>query len=267
LEAGLVTKMKVGPGLWNDLLYINLSGTYTYNDDITNIIGDVITEQSGEDISDIIRKMISPYIDPAVITITNNGSESGQANEKVFEIGHNLSGTGATPINATASGFFSNEGNFSNVSPINLNVLAPYQPSTPATITISFVLTHIQGQTSAFTTTIVFKPKLMWVSSPLSAIPDSVTFMAQPAMQSVLSMNSEGIFSFTANYSWLAIPVMILPGNPNFVDITNPNVPIEYDMVTQNQIMIDNGIGTYMYQLYRSSYPQLSATTLQVFEL
>lgn len=275
---GEVTGMKVGPGLWNDLEKIG-TDVYPYADMVTNPIGDATGVLQDQTLSAIIKKMLSPYQAPTITLLTNNASSGGGFSAAVVrEIGQSLAGpvqitfnlsnqanlSGATPINVTAGGTFSNEGDVAFVLPISLLLPVALNPGVTTTVTIAVKATHQQGQTSAVNTTIAFYPKIMWGSSVLSSV-DAVQFMAISNKGTIVSNAHKRDYSFPGNgYSWLAIPSMLSATGLVFTDVTNPNLPANYSMESKGTISINNGVATYNYDLYRSTYNLISSTVLRV---
>lgn len=277
LDGGIVINSKVGPGRWNDLDYMG-SDIYPYPDAITNPIGDVTSPVNGLAIKDIVRKMISPYVAPTITSLSNNagGSYLSSITREIglsvtspvmvnFNITNEGNLSGATPINITAGSVFSNEGNFANVRPIAMSLAAPLSPSVTTIVTISVKLTHTNGITNSYNTYIRFYPKIMWFSSILSLISDSATFMAQANRQTAITNSYTRDYGFLGSgYSWVAIPTMLNPTSPVFTDVTDPNLPAGYSMEDMGTLSINNGVSTYMYRLYRSTFNLINGTTLRI---
>lgn len=277
-DTGLVTGMKVGPGLWNDLEIMG-SDLYPYTDEVTNPIGDAEGTLADTTLASILKKMLSPYQVPVVGALTNNASSGGGYSSTVIrEIGQSLVGpvsvtftisnsgnlSGATPVNVTAGGVFSNEGNFAFTLPISLSLAIPLNPLTTTTVTISVKVTHLNGISSTASTTIAFYPKTMWGVSALTSLTGE-QFMAITNRSARISNGYKTDYAFGGNgYSWIAIPSMLNPTNLVFTDVTNPNLPANYSMESKGVISINNGVATYNYNLYRSTYNLISPTTLRV---
>lgn len=275
---GLVSGMKVGPGLWNDLELLG-SDLYPYSDTVTNPIGDATGILQDTTISSILKKMLSPYQAPAITNLTNNSSSGGGFSSSVIrEIGQSLSGPvqvkftlsnqvnilGASPVNITAGGTFSNEGNHAFTLPISLLLPSPLNPGVTTLVTISVKVAHTNGFSNIATTSIAFYPKAMWGSSALASV-DATQFMAITNKGTRISNGYKTDYSFPGNgYSWLALPSMLSPTGLVFTDVTNPNLPANYAMESKGTISINNGVATYNYDLYRSTFNLISPTILRV---
>jgi hypothetical protein len=277
-DTGLIIGMKVGPGLWNSLELLG-SDLYPYTDEVTNPIGDASGTLANTSLASILKKMLSPYQAPVLSGLTNNaGAGGGYASSVVREIGQALTGPvnltfllsqstnllGASPINVTAGSTFSNEGNFAFTLPISLILASPLNPVTTRTVTISVKATHLNGVSNTVTTAIHFYPKTMSVVSSLSDLTGS-QFMAAANRATRVSNSYRADYTFAGNgYSWLAIASMLNPTNLVFTDVTNPNLPANYSMESKGVISINNGVTTYSYNLYRSTYSLLNPTILRV---
>ena len=275
-ESGLVINHKVGPGFWNDLDYLS-SGLYPYDETISSPIGDVPSNPYELTIPEIIRKMINPYIAPVLSNALNNAGGS-YVNEKIFEIGQSISGTinvqytiddatkltGATPINVTAGSIFSNEGNFANGT-IGLTLASAYSPSLPVTVTISIKATHTNGQTNTISTTIKFYPRVIWGVSqnPTITATDLLNGSGLQQRQYVVTNNYKREYTFPASgYLFLAIPGMLAPSNMSFADKTNIQLTLPIEMTDMGVINnVNNGVGVYNYQLFRSKFKLTSNST------
>jgi hypothetical protein len=278
IENGLITRSKCGPGLWNSLPFID-QDNYPYTDAVTNPLGDVTSAPTGLNMVDVMRKIISPYQVPAAVNLQNNlgGSymasvirevgesfnTSIQLNFTVFGIQNLL---GATPVVVDGGGIFVN-GSFANTPPLTLTQIAP--PLAPAgitTVTIGVSFTHVSGTSPVYTTTIKFLPKVMWLSSLLSTISSGTTFMGQSGRQALVTNTYLGDYAFSngGGYSWIAIPSMLNSINPVFTEVSNPNLPLAISMESKGTISINNGVGTYNYDLYRSTYSLIKPTILRI---
>ena len=103
----------------------------------------------------------------------------------------------------------------------------------------------------------------MWAVSPLSTITDGTIFVGKPK---VVSSDFERDYDFPGGgYSWLAIPSMLSPSGLVFTDVTNPDLPGPYSMELMGTLgPINNGVGTYNYEIYRSTFSLINATKLRV---
>lgn len=277
LESGIVTRAKVGPGYWNDLTYL-ADDIYPYSDAITNVIGDVNSPVNGQKLAAIIKKMISPYVQPAISNLTNNlgglslnivTREIGESFNTSFQLnfvlanGSNLSG--ATPVNVDGAGIFTS-GAFPLALPISMSILSPpFAPTLVTEINIGVTLTHLLGTTPAQITKIRVYPKVMWVSSILSSMPLGSDFMAAAGKQMTVTNSYKRDYGFAGGgYSWLAIPSMLGPASLVFTDVTNPDLPLGYSMESKGTLSINNGVGTYNYEMYRSTFNLIQPSTLRV---
>ena len=277
LVGGVVTRSKVGPGYWNSLNYVD-QDTYEYSDAITNPIGDVKTSTNilGLKIEDILKKMLSPYVVPSVINLSNNlggvynnavVKEIGQSFNTSIQLAYGITTVanllGATPINVNGGGIFTNS-SFANASPITISLISsPFAPLIITTTSIAVTLTHLNGTTSPVYTTITFLPKMMWGTSILSSMTD-VNFMAITGRVSVVTSTYNGDLTFSGGgYLWLAIPSMFSAA-PVFTDVTNPSIPLAVSMDNKGTLSINNGVGTYSYDMYRSTFSLISGITLRV---
>lgn len=279
VEGGVVTRAKVGPGYWNDLDFIG-GDVYDFSEAVTNPIGDASGVLQGMSSAEILHKMLNPYMAPVISGLGNNGG-SGLAYQNIMtkEIGQSLSGSvlvnfavsqaqnlsGGTPVNITAGGVFSNEGNFALTYPITLTLPSPLTPGGLQTINIQVKLTHQNGQTSPVSTQVQFVPRIMWLTSASSSFADGAAFMAAPNRQfSVSSVFKKNYSINGGGYAWVAIPTMLNPTGLQFTEVSNPNLPMNYSMEDMGVISINNGVGTYNYQLFRSTYSLIYPTTLKI---
>lgn len=265
-SGGIITRSKVGPGLWNDLPWFP-DTLYDRTDTITNPIGDAKGNLNGSTLMEIVEKMLFPYQTPALSLVKNNAGGSLQTTA-TREIGSSLSGivnltyaisnptnlSGATPINVTAGGIFSNEGNFENLGSIDLNLVAPLNPTVVTTYTISVKPVHQQGEGTTVSTSIVYYPRIIWGVSPLTSLSASqLNTIGQK--QTLLTNNFRRDYNFTAaGYCWIAIPTILNPSALVFTDVTDPNAPAGFSMEDMGTLSVNNGVGTYNYQLFRSTY-------------
>lgn len=277
-ESNQVIGHKVGPGLWNFLPLLG-SDIYPYSDIVTNVIGDASGNLQNQKIVDILKKMLSPYQAPAITNLRNNAASGGGfVNVVTREIGQSLAGpvqitfslsnqaslSGATPINITSGGTFTNEGDFTFALPISLNLAVPLNPVTTSTTNISAKVTHTNGQTSPIVTSIRFFPKIMWANSPLDTL-SGVQFMSISNKGTLVTNTYKNDYPFNGNgYSWLAIPVMLNPTGLIFTDVTNPIAPANYAMESKGVISINNGVATYNYSLYRSTFFTINPSILRI---
>lgn len=277
-DGQVVKQAKVGPGYWNDLDWFG-QDYYGYNEVVTNVIGDASGNLNGQSAVSILHKMLFPYQVPLVTTIINDAGGLGFLSEQLIEIGQAIAGpvkvnylltnplnlSGGTPVNVSAGGVFNNEGAFANFGQVSLTLSSPLNPAAPITVTIQMSLTHLNGISPASTTKIKIAPKIIWGISPLTSMPDSATFNAISGKQTIISDDYKKDYSFAGNgYSWIGIPGMLSPSNLVFTDVTNPDAPAGYSVSDMGSLVVNNGVGTYLYQLFRSDYFILSPSKLRI---
>lgn len=279
LEGGITIAAKVGPGYWNDLGFIG-EDVYPHTEDVTNEIGDASGNLQGTKVIDILKLMLSPYETPSFLNIQNNAGgtfapsrsrEIGQITSGPINIIYNVLNSqnlsGATPINITAAGVFTNEGDFADTGNIALSLAAPLNPVTPLNIVITLKANHLNGITSGVdhTTTISYSPRILWMSSQNPSVVTGSVFMSSVNLQSVVSNEFKRDYTMPGNgYIYLAIPAMLSPSNLMFAEVTNPNAPSHYYVKQVGQYTINNGVGSYSYIIYRSEFFIIQPTKLRV---
>lgn len=262
----VIRRSKVGPGRWNDLPYLN----DTYWDDATvptNPIGDATGNLQGLELIDIIKKALYPYGIPVISSATNNAS-GGFVATSVIEIGHALTSTIqvkyvisnpgnlslTNPIVVSSAGLFSNDGGFANIGTLNMNLAATINPSSPTIYPISIKPVHLNGNGAIKQTFISYVPRIMWGVSPLATL-NATQFNNIGQKLTALTSSFQRDYDFTsAGYAWLGIPSMLSPGTLIFTDVTDPNAPAGFSMENIGTLTVNNGVGTYNYQMYRSTY-------------
>jgi hypothetical protein len=269
-----VTQFKVGPGLYNDLPFIN--DIYPYADVPINPIGDAKINMQGLTPAEILFKMLNPYQGSEITNAQNNATGSA-ANVSLLEIGQSLTGPilvqfavshidklfGASPIIIEAAGAFINEGNFP-LGVASLNFAAPYNPTLASKIEIKVKATHMQGVSDPFTTTILHHPKIIWGISPNATLSPG-DWNALTLRKTVITDNFERDYDFgTVGYVHLAIPTMLAPANLKFSDVTNPEAPFGFSIIDDGTQSINNGVSTYTYQHYRSEFYLSESSILRV---
>lgn len=265
LVDGEVRRSKVGPGRWNDLPYFN--DTFFDNTGVVvNPIGDATGILEGEELMTIINKMLFPYGIPDISALTNNAAGVFN-NTSVMEVGSSLTGTVQLkysisntnnlvplPIAVNSSGLFSNDGSFANIGAINMNLAATINPSVATIFPISVKPLHLQGEGTTKQTFISYTPRLIWGVSPLTTI-TGTQFNSIGQKLTMLSSNFKRDYDFTASgYCWLGIPSMLNPASLIFTDVTDPNAPAGFGMEDKGTLLVNNGVGTYNYQMFRSTY-------------
>lgn len=259
-------KFKVGPGFWNSLPYF-VDNKYILTTSPTNPIGDAIGNLSGLSTREILEKILHPYVAPVLSNVLNNAG-GGFGLSKTLEIGSTLSGTiqvtytisnpsnlsGATPINVVAGGIFSNEGSHANAGSLNLTLAVPLTPVGLTTYTITLTATHLNGVSSGGATTIKFNPKAIWGVSPLTSY-NASNINNLSSKQTIILSSYKRDYTFNGQgYCVLAIPTMLNPSNLIFTDVTDPSAPAGFSMEDLGTLIINNGVGTYPYQIFRSTY-------------
>lgn len=259
-------KAKVGPGLWSELDYMEFS-FWEDSTPVTNPIGDAVGNLEGKSDREIIDLMLNPYVAPAVSNVLNNATGNA-ASKSIFEVGQTWSSgaliqysvsnqgnlDGAQPIVVNSnSGIFSNDGNSFPVGDILMNLAAPLTPATLTQYTITVYANHINGQAQA-TTQVVFYPKILWGSSQNPSIL-ATEWLSLDSLGTQVTDDFTKDYSFASpGYHYLAIPSMLSPNNLTFTDVTDPNAPSPYGMEYIGQVTINNGVGSYSYHTYRSTY-------------
>ena len=260
-------RAKVGPGFWNDLPYIQ----YSYWEDQTPVstpIGDAVGDLSGKSDREILDLMLNPYQAPAFSNVSND-ADGISVNQTVFEIGKTWSGNtlmkyslsnqanlvGATPINiddGATPDIFSNNGDFA-VGDTLMSLSAPLTPTAQVTYLITLTATHTEG-TSQGQTSVKFSPKILWGVSQNPSIL-STEWLTLTSKGSIITDSYARDYNFqSSGYHYLAIPTMLGPSNLVFTDVTDPNAPAGYGMEYLGQVSINNGVGSYTYDTYRSTY-------------
>ena len=268
-------RKKVGPGNWNDLEYFD-GVVWEDLNSVANPIGDATGNLGGKTPVEILDLMLNPYQASAISQQQNDGGTGIFATTKVIEIGNTVTNAvgvtysvsnqanlvGANPITVTAGGRFTNEGTFP-VGTVNLTHTG-FNPTTLDTINISLKATHQQGESPAVTTVLRFDPKIISAVAQTQPV-DGNAVMALPNKVYNITRDYARDYTFqSAGYSVLAIPVMLNPTGLVFTDVTDPNLPAGYAMDDLGVMSINNGVGTYDYQVYASTYYLLNPTVLRV---
>ena len=262
-ENGVVTNFKVGPGVWNDLDY-QLDNKYNYSEIVSNPIGDAEGNLVGLDIQDILRKMLNPYIPVEISNVLNNADSTFDA-DSTFEIGQSVNTfdiqytinnipnlADVTPINLNASGLFNEEGDqVYNSGVISVTAISPLSPTVPTVYTINVTATGDNAEESTSSTTITFKPKLIWGVAQTTTITESgLINIADKQVLITDTFNRDYQFNITG-YLYIAIPTMLSPSSLSFIDKLT-SLPVEF--INQGALSLNNGVGTYSYTIYRSTY-------------
>lgn len=277
IEDGKVVDHKVGPGYWNDLSFIS-SGAYTYDQVVTNEIGDAKGNLNGETIGSILNKMLNPYQVPVLSNFLNNAGGSF-SNENILEIGESIQNVtiqyfvsntdniaDGTPINLSAGGIFDNEGSFTKQSSIDLTRSTSYEPITTTTIEISISAEHEQGTTNILKSYIKFHPRVIWGVSQNTSIvaADLLNGSGLQDRQTKISDSYKHDYTFNqSGYLYIAIPIMLSPTDMSFADVTDKQLVWGIEMEDLGVMSsVNNGVGTYNYQIYRSKYKITESETI-----
>ena len=267
-------RKKIGPGAWNDLEYFD-GVVWTDATPVNNPIGEAAGDISGLTPIEILDKMLNIYQLPVVSSATNNAKGSFATTSSV-EIGTNITDpitvrstitnqsnlVGTSPVSVTAGGRFTNEGQF----PVGDVVLTHngFNPISLDTISIQLNASHEKGTTNTRTTSIQFNPKIIHAVSQTKAVTPA-SIMALPNKQYNVTRDYTRDYTFdSAGYSVLCIPTMLNPSDLTFTDVTDPNAPGGYGMDDAGVMSINNGVGTYDYQVYVSTYNLLTSGILRV---
>ena len=263
-STGLVTKWKVGPGYFNVLPY--QGEVYPFNEVVTNPIGDATGNLFGLPTSEILHRMLNPYQAPVLSNARNNAGVAYQ-NAWIFEIGQsvavpitvqvNVSNQsnllGANPINISAGGAFNNEGSFP-LGPVALTRSTPINPTLVSSIVIQMNATHQRGVTNTVTTSIVHYPKIIWGVRQANTIAPA-DWATLTLRKTAVTNNYQRDYDFgTAGYGYFAIPTMLSPGALIFTDVTDPNAPAGYGITSMGVQTINNGVTSYTYNTFRTTY-------------
>lgn len=281
---GLVQRMKVGPGFWNDLTYQNTE-TYPYTDPVTNQIGDVKIGDTldGELIIDIIRKMVSPFLDAFLSSPTNNADgslkatavlEIGQSVDTSVDVAYNVSNPSSLQATnnifiASSPTIFTNEGfKTDNGAPLNMLLANSLSPTSPLTYNISLYAKSSNGNISpTVTTRISFYSTVIWgYDADPNKFPAGGTYNNPfPVENRKAAASYDSTYSFIGlGYAYMLIPVAMNPTNVQFLEVTNPSQPSNYSMQDAGVITLNNGTASYDYQVYRSEFSILFNTKMQV---
>lgn len=266
-ESDQASRCKVGPGLWNSLPYFNQTVIESGGLTVTNPIGDASGDLSGQSLIQVLSKMLAPYTAPVITNLRNNaGGTYGSTN--TLNIGETVAGTvslqynisneenlsGANPINVTAGGVFSNEGNFAN-GQIDLTLASPLTPTALTNIEIKVKVAHTNGVTQEFKTYIRFYPQIIWGVSQKDSLTAS-EIASISSKQTLVTNEYKRTYQFNqSGFRYIFIPTTLSPSNLVFADLTDEIVvnPIDIDdlgVVTN----VNNGLGIYDYQVLRTTY-------------
>lgn len=271
-------RSKIGPGLWNLLGYEE--DEYFSATPPTNVIGDAFGNLQYKSVRQILELMLNPFHAPVFSSPLVNINSLGYVQTRQLEIGQTISspvlmnGTvdvpgnlaAGSPYNVTAGGVFVNEGNFASI-PASLT-LTPLTPAAVTEIVISLKGAFTGGQ-GGFSNTIQAAinvyPRLIWGTTSSPTITPS-QWATLSGRQTLVSKSYKNDYPFTTTgYLYLAVPSMLSPSGLTFGDVTNPAAPIgPISFQDQGIQSINNGVGTYNYNTYRSIYPMIYNFTVRV---
>lgn len=258
-------RFKVGPGLWNDLPYF-VDDAYLISTPPTNPLGDATGDLSGLTPRQILEKILHPYVAPVISNVQNNAGSS-YGNFRTIEIGISIPGpiqviynisnpqnlVGSNPIVVSGGGIFG-ELFYPNTGSLAVTPTAPLNPSTLTNYVFTLKADHVNGRTPGADTTISFQPRAIWGVSPLTSYSAS-DINNLSSKQTILLNNYRRNYTFNGQgYCVVAIPVMLNPTNMIFTDVTDPSAPAGFSMEDLGTLTINNGVGTYLYQIFRSTY-------------
>lgn len=274
-QNGVPFRYKIGPGAWNDLPFRD-TAIYPYSGEVETPVGDAKGNLEGLLAVEILNLMLNPYVAPVLSSPQNDagGSFSGS---HTFEIGQSITGpvavsvnttkennlVGLEPFTVTAGGVFNNEGTFAQDN-ILLSLDTPLAPQVDTIVNIAIRAAHQQGNTNTVNTSIRFFPKIIWgVSTKEDLL--SGDWLTLSGGGRLVTNDFTRDYSFPGNgYSWIAIPSMLNPTSPTFTDVTDPSAPTGYGMVPKGGVVIDNGVGTYQYTTFRSTFSLGNSTILRI---
>lgn len=271
-------RMKVGPGRYNDLPY-NSSSSYASVLPVTNQIGDVktIDDINGKSATEILELMLSPYQPVVVSSLQNNlaGSykfvgvkEVGQSISGAFQLKFGISNSEnlveENSLEIKLSSLISDSGLRNYANPLTVNLTEAYQPTENTRISFGIRSYHLKGVTGYIYTYLDFLPRIIWGVSQSSYI-DEAGVNNLTGKQFLITDNPKREYTYTfSGYPWLAIPAMIDPGNLLFLDYTIPSLPAPYGMILKKSITVNNGVGSYLYNLYTTINKLDSSSRLKV---
>ena len=275
-----VINFKVGNGAsaYSSLEFKDGS-TYPYTEAATVSIGDITVNSTHKDrlIADMMKDIISPYQAPQVSNVQNN-ADGTYKNTAVKEIGQsigssisllfnvsNASNLVATPIELDSSGDFLEANPYANGS-IALTPNGTLSPTSPKTYSIGVRAIHNQGVSSYAYTYIRFDTRAFWGASSLADLTTQSQCLAvinNGGGQELVQNYSGKTFEITASgYHYVFIPSMI-GITPVWTEVSNPNTPSTVGMIKVRTISINNGIGTYNYDAWRTPYFNNSGSKLK----
>lgn len=278
-----VNKFKIGDGTrkWSELPF-NSGSEYLHTNLVTNSIGDILTgtSQSGRDLSDITKDMISPYVAPAVSNVKLNVNGIDFFNIVQMEIGQSITGDveisydvsnqenlEAIPVTVDTFGVFDETNNPYNLGNILITPLASIVPTDTVVYSIRLRVAHTNGESSWAYAYIRFDTRFIWGASALADLTTETHALAlKPSGGDGVKTTYKADYSLTsAGYGYVLIPSILLSGQPVpiWTDITNPNAPANIGMINMGTLQVNNGVGTYNYEKFRTPFNNLSGIILR----
>lgn len=269
-------RCKVGPGRWVDLPY--QEDLYPFSDVPTNEIGDAAGDLQYLTTSEILKLMLNPFFVPTLSTPMISVNSLPLAADLTLEIGQVINSPGdlranidsilnlaATPYIVDSDGFFSNDGAFASL-PAALSISGgSVTPSivTDIIIRLKALLTNA-AYTNEIQAHIGVYPKIIWgCSNALTLIPGDWASLSN--RKTLITKDFENDYDFgTTGYGFLAIPAMLSPGTPIFTDVTEPDSPGPYAWQSAGTQTINNGVASYSYNTFRTTYSMISASVVRV---
>ncbi len=278
-ENGRLVRKKVGPGFYNDIDFFE--DDYFGEDlEVTNVLGDLPNNIKGLTVKETLTKIVAPYKDPVVTLAQNNALNGIFENEKVIEVGQSIAGpvlvnyqisnsknlAEEDPIVVFANGKFSNEGTFPVTGQVSLSLGSPFIPTGLESLGITVSSINSDGETIPGATTTI--KSVARIISGFSTNPnlDANQFLSISGRTDTVTDNPEGDFPFIGiGYRFIAVPVMLIDTDGLvFTDVTYPGRTSPIEMLPGSVLTINNGVGTYDYQVYRSKYLLLGSSSIRV---
>jgi len=283
-----VRGFKIGDGVnkWT-LLPLQNEDIYIYDDLVTNEIGDVKVGDSleGEKVVDIIRRMVSPFVNPTITNATND-ADGVLKNAAIVEVGNSVDTSVNLNYNALASenlketnnifvvdlsSIFDNSGLHTHTgSPINLTLKASLAPTSPTKYTIGvYGLIEGGGVTATANTTINFYSTVLWgYDTNADLYPDGGSYNnSLPTENRLVAASYKATYSFVGTkYAYMLVPVDMITAGVSiiFEEVTNTNQPSNYSMLEMGTVTINNGSATYDYVVYRSEFEIIVNTKMKL---
>lgn len=273
-STGKVTKFKIGNGMskFSELDYLDDS-EYPFADIVTNTIGDVIKGQTRKDdsLSEMIRDMVSPYIQPSVSNVKTNANGVDFFSTTQLEIGNSLGSaisvsfdindpanlaTENDPVNVEAAGFV-----VANPYPVGQIALTPdgvLSPDLPTVFSIKVRIEDTRGGFSGWVTAYIrFDMRLRWGTSDLADLTTSSHALALTGGGSEVKTGYKNDYEMSqSGYGYVLIPSDLLTGQPPIIwtEVSDPNAPAGIGMIHLGTLSVANVAKTYNYEKYRTPF-------------